>query len=893
MHSTPRDEGKVDFHLHSYASNVTDYYAANALAIPESYSDPKEVYALLKQRGMSLVTFTDHNSIDGVKELLDDGREDVFISSEMTTTFPEDGCNVHITVANMTEAQFGEVDRLRGNVYEMIAYVDGEIAKEWEHTATGARNRLAYFMTHPLMSTQNRAYGREGSLSIEHLEKLLVLSNAFEVQNGARTKALNDLTLGMIRALDPKMIERFADKHGLVPKGEAPWLKAILGGSDDHSGINPGKTWTRFPFAGKTPQPNDVIDAIRQRRTAPAGAHGGPITLAHSMLKLLYDGSVRGKAATAGPSKAMTLGPSVQSVLRLVFDGPSESPVARLLLRLRILANEMQERLSGKPKGPGEPFERIFASEVYSLLGDPAFRASLHRDTDERIFLVVGTLLNRIFARYVDNLRHAGTTNVVCVIKELVALVTSNFFVSLPYLMSFLAQSSDSLVSRDVRKRFDLAERQKVVLLTDTFFEINGVAASIKRMIREAMRRDLDFTVLTCLGDDEKAEHTADPEIRRFIEAGRLKILPAVARLDLPKYDRLQIRFPPFLELLRYLQEEGFTKMQISTPGIIGVSGLLAAKMLQIETAATYHTSIPEYVENYTRDISLEALAWKYMIAFYHTVDEVLVPSKFIARLLHKRGLRNRKLLILDRWVDIERFHPRHRTPGLWSELGVPNADRLVKFVYVGRIGVEKNLQLVADAYRRLRATRSDCHLIILGDGPFRADLEKLVEGLPVTFTGFLERDELCRAIASADVKLFPSTTDTWGNAPLEAQASGLPVIVSQVGGPAELMIHGKTGLMISGRDPVELRDAMEQLMDNDVRERMAKQARIYVEENRVDEPFTAIFDAEALRRRLRSAKGVADGMVDEGVVPELPDLSRVYFVETAEDTQGGARDVA
>jgi hypothetical protein len=88
---------------------------------------------------------------------------------------------------------------------------------------------------------------------------------------------------------------------------------------------------------------------------------------------------------------------------------------------------------------------------------------------------------------------------------------------------------------------------------------------------------------------------------------------------------------PPFLELLKYLQESGFTKMQISTPGTIGVAGLLAAKLLQIETSSTYHTSFPEYVENYTRDISLEALAWKYMILFYHSVDEVVVPSKFIA----------------------------------------------------------------------------------------------------------------------------------------------------------------------------------------------------------------------------------------------------------------------
>jgi predicted metal-dependent phosphoesterase TrpH len=111
--------GRIDFHLHSYASNVTDYYAANAFAIPESHSDPLALYTLLKQRGMTLITLTDHNSIDGALEMLDEGLPDVFLSAEMTTTFPEDGCNIHITIANVSPEQFKEADRLRRNVYEM------------------------------------------------------------------------------------------------------------------------------------------------------------------------------------------------------------------------------------------------------------------------------------------------------------------------------------------------------------------------------------------------------------------------------------------------------------------------------------------------------------------------------------------------------------------------------------------------------------------------------------------------------------------------------------------------------------------------------------------------------------------------------------------------------
>jgi len=506
------------------------------------------------------------------------------------------------------------------------------------------------------------------------------------------------------------------------------------------------------------------------------------------------------------------------------------------------------------------PFENVLDSEVRALLANPEFRETLasQQTTDDRIFLVISTLINRIFARYVSNLKKEHGLNLVAAIKEMVALVSSNLFVSLPYLVAFLQQSSDCLVARDVRESFRIAQPRKITLLTDTFFEVNGVSVSIKRMIAEAMRRGIEFTVITCLSLEEQRKYCSEPEVRRFIESGRLKIFTSVANLDFPEYDGLQIRFPPFLELLRYLQEEGTTKIQISTPGTMGLAALLAAKTLQIETSATYHTNIPEYVENYTRDVSLEALAWKYMMVFYHAVDEVIVPSRSTAKLLHKRGLRKRKIQLLDRWVDVERFHPRNRTVGYWKKYGIENEECLAKFIYIGRIGVEKNLQLIASAYRQLREIRQDTHLIFVGEGPYRRDLEQQLSGLPVTFTGVLKGSELTRAIASADIKLFPSTTDTWGNAPLEAQASGLPVIVSDVGGPTELMLDGVTGLKIKGRSVQELCDAMQTLMDKPTRARMGRMARTFSEANRIDEPFSAILDSDAHRRRVQARKDTA-----------------------------------
>ncbi len=838
--------GKVDFHLHSYASNVTDYYTANSFSVPESYSDPLKLYHLLKQRGMSLVTLTDHNSINGVREMLDRGLPDVFFSAEMTTTFPEDGCNIHVTVANMTEMQFAEIDRLRGNVYEMIAYIDQEIACEPQIGA----NKLLYFMTHPLMSTQNRPYGREGALSAAHIEKAMLLCNCIEVHNGARTKTLNDLTWEIVAKLDRETIERFANIHGIIPKGPTPWLKSVVGGSDDHAGINPAQTWTEFEITSRNVSANAMVDAIRARKSRPNGQHGGPITIAHSILKLLYEGGAHRKGASG---KSVAIGGPIQSLLKLVFGGGNLHISEKLRFQSGLWYHQVSQRKS--ESNATKSFDDVLKTQIYAMLSDREFRGELDAlsSTDDRIFLVIKTLVNRIFVYYIGRLRRSGALDIVTTIKEVVALVTSNLFVSLPYLFAYMHQSADRQIAADVRKAFKVKSAPRVVLVTDTYFEVNGVANSIKRMLREAIRRNIEFTVVTCVSTNDYTRRLADPEIKQLVDNGRLKIFPALETLGFPEYDGLQIFFPPMLDMLKYLQEAGFTKMQISTPGTIGLTGLMAAKLLQIETAATYHTSIPEYVENYTKDVSLEAVAWKYMLAFYHAVDEMLVPSKFVAQLLHKRGLRNRKLLILDRWVDVDRFHPTKTVPEFWRRFDI--ADRTIKFVYVGRVAVEKNLHVLAKAYANLCKTHDQIHLIVIGDGPYRGTLEAQLKGLPVTFTGYLHGDELASALASCDVKVFPSTTDTWGNAPLEAQASGLPVIVTDIGGPAELMLDGKTGLMVRGNDVQSLQNAMTTLMDPITRSKMGLAAREFAESNRVDEPFTAVLDSENYRRHAKQKK--------------------------------------
>jgi len=178
--------------------------------------------------------------------------------------------------------------------------------------------------------------------------------------------------------------------------------------------------------------------------------------------------------------------------------------------------------------------------------------------------------------------------------------------------------------------------------------------------------------------------------------------------------------------------------------------------------------------------------------------------------------------------IDVNRFHPQHRRREFWRD----RCDRPgPTVVYVGRVAPEKDLDVLVDAYARLAARRPDCTLAVVGDGPMLETLRQRLPQRNVVFTGFLFDDDLSAAYAGADVFVFPSTTDTFGNVVLEAMASGLPVVVADKGGPAEIVRHEVTGLVTRSRDAGDLVSAFERLLDDTaMRREMGVAARAHAE---------------------------------------------------------------
>jgi len=385
-----------------------------------------------------------------------------------------------------------------------------------------------------------------------------------------------------------------------------------------------------------------------------------------------------------------------------------------------------------------------------------------------------------------------------------------------PYIYAFHSQAPSRPWLREIFRKMtgtipDALRNNKRAWFTDTLEDVNGVATTIRKMTAAAKAAGAELTVVT-----------ARSELR--ITDIPIKNFKPIGEFELPEYELQKLSFPPILRMLDYIQREAFTEIIISTPGPIGLTALLAAKMLNLQTSGIYHTDFPQYVRILTDDSFLESVAWRYMHWFYGQLDIVFVNSEEYRRSWIARGFAPEKLRILPRGLDTALFSPKRRDPAFWAKFG--EANGAIRLLYVGRISKEKDLDVLAQAYRRLRDEGLSIQLYLVGDGPYLQALNSTL--LPdAVFTGYLRGKELATAYASADVFVFPSTTDTFGNAVIEAQASGVPVIVSDTGGPKELVESNVNGLITKSHDVEDLVRAIRELVTNpNKRHHMSRQAR-------------------------------------------------------------------
>ena len=313
-----------------------------------------------------------------------------------------------------------------------------------------------------------------------------------------------------------------------------------------------------------------------------------------------------------------------------------------------------------------------------------------------------------------------------------------------------------------------------------------------------------------------------------------------VGRFTMPEYPSLTMAYPPLLDMLAYCYEHRFHCILSATPGPVGLAGLAISRILKLPFHGTYHTAFPQYVAALTEDAALEEGCWRYMSWFYNQMAVIYAPSEATRTELAVRGIDPGKIVTYPRGVDTERFHPDKRN-GFYRKYRV---EGRLKLLYVGRVSKEKGMDVLAAAFAGACRIRHNLQLVVVGEGPYLEEMKRTLKGLPLLCTGVLEGESLAQAYASADIFVFPSATDTFGNVVLEAQASGLPVIVTDQGGPCENMLPNETGLVVEAGNPDSLLRAILHLHDSPERiEYMRKKARSAMRERTFDATFLKTWD--------------------------------------------------
>lgn len=364
----------------------------------------------------------------------------------------------------------------------------------------------------------------------------------------------------------------------------------------------------------------------------------------------------------------------------------------------------------------------------------------------------------------------------------------------------------------------------RVLLFTDTYADVNGPSRFVQNMADCALRSGRDLRVFTSTRKacDERVN------VVNFAPVGAMRM---------PGYGFLDVVLPPWRKMLGEALRVQPDVVHVSTPGPVGVVGVVAARLMKRPLVGVYHTDFPSYVDRLFEDGVLTRIAASVMRLFYSRFSSLFVRSEEYAGHLRGLGLVACGVERLRPGVELRAFGPQfgETRSGKVAANALGDGNRVrddhatVRVLYCGRVSVEKNLALLARVWPRVveqtRARGIAVELIVVGDGPMRAEFEEACRGMRVRFLGFRFGEELARVYASSDLFVFPSVTDTLGQVVLEAQASGVAAVVSDVGGPKEIVKDAVTGLVVTHGSDEAWVEAVVGLISNEKQRRGMGQA--------------------------------------------------------------------
>jgi len=616
---------RIDLHVHSKYSTRPSQWILQKIGCPESFTDPLQIYRIAKSRGMSLVTITDHNRIEGALEIAH--LPGTFISEEITSYFPEDRCKVHVLALNISEKQHTDIQKVRENLYELVTFLRGE--------------GIIHIVAHPLYSVNDR-------LTLSHVERLLLLFKNFEM-NGARGDESNSCLHRILSGLTEADINRLAGKYGIEPAFAKPWEKTMTGGSDDHSSLYIARTYTEIQGG------NSVFDAlagIAKGDTRVIRRPSTPLTLSHNLYGIAYQFYRTKFRLERYTGKDMLMNFLDRS---LRPNGGENTP--GLMAKLY---HYWQFRK--RPK-----FELHLPESIAALIRYDAGKLLRNNpdlmpiaDGDEKVgeeleknwFRFANHISNRIMVNFASHLlNHLSGGNVFDIFHTIGSGGGLSAMLA-PYFISFASFAQDRTFNAQALRHFGVVsadERDtapKIAHFADPFYQLESILQAVNQYRSSGSGNGCRFVLLTC-GTEETGE------------ASQMRCFRPVGTYEHPDFPEARVHFPPLLEMLDYCYSNNITRIHSATPGPVGLAALAVARILKLPVYGAYHPYLHHFMPFLAGDESADELLSRYLEWYYDQLKVIYVFSTRDEAELTARGIKPDRIKHVPLETGFPGYSPR------------------------------------------------------------------------------------------------------------------------------------------------------------------------------------------------------------------------------------------
>jgi len=803
---------RIDLHCHDHNSDVPDEILGRILNVPETWTSTGTVIKTLKDNGCNAFTITNHNNARSCYELQSKGM-DILTGAEFSCTVPDFKVGIHVLVYGFTPQQEVKLNKLRRNVYAFQEYAISQgIPTVWAH---------------PLYH-----YSPKSIPGMAFFNKMSLIFERFEVINGQRDTWQNLLVKSWVESLTPEIIDVNARIAGINPYDYCndPYTKHMTGGSDSHMGIFTGLSGTLLHIPNlevrqKSEQISTLaLEAIKEGRTAPYGSHNNNEKLNIAFLDyvcqialnykdpgllrmLLHKGTNRDKVLAFIISNAFSELQRHKTTMSFVeifhhsFSGKAPKKYKRLLVSkaYKPVFDEALNIARAKTENPATS-DSVYTQSIHSIadeLNQLLWKRTTKRIDKLKVDKSLNELtLNQIIERFeipanISNYLEAGkkedkkgkkSANKTNLLKLMDGL-------SFPFLASTLLQAANftSLKvlynARPMLNEFSehlekYSHPKRMLWLTDTFEDKNGVSMVLQTMLHYIQSNDLPIDLLVCSDS--------------LTNQKNLLVVKPQATFTLPFYQQQPIRVPNLDRITRIFREGEYDRVMSSTELPMGMVAIFLKHAYTVPAYFYMHTDWMTFGKK-TLKLDLLSLSRlkRLLRGFYQLFDGVFVLNGDHKKWLtgEQMSLDPEKVKTTAHWAD-ETFRPEETNT---------STRKAPTIVYAGRLSKEKGVLELPEIMKQIRETHPTLRLVVAGSGPEESTLK---EQMPeADFLGWVDKTNLPVLYSSADLLLLPSKFDTFSCVVLEAMSCGLPVIAYKVKGPKDIIKDNISGFLVKTRD--------------------------------------------------------------------------------------------